>query len=103
MGRSARTMLNKYEASELIAARAMLLSNGAEVLLDESEMPANRDPVHIASLEIQLGRIDAQVSRGDEVLEVSSLALPDLVYHVTNRVVADARGSRMSSSVGKKE
>lgn len=80
-------MMNKYEASELIASRAMLLSNGADVLLTDAEMPANKDPVHIASIEIQLGRIDAQITRNDQVLHVSSLALPDLVYHVTNRVV----------------
>ena len=78
-----REMLNKYEAAEIISARAMLLSNGATMLLSDAERPSIHDPIQIAAMELRMGRIDAEIVRGEEHLKVSELKLPDMVFHIT--------------------
>ena len=69
--------LTKYEACEIVANRALLLSGGSNILLSKEEMPKSRDFYLIAKRELLLGKLDVVVMRDDVEYHVSKMQLPD--------------------------
>lgn len=65
--------MTRYEACQLVASRAILISQGATVNLTDDESRAEYDAVQIAKEELRLGRIDARIHRayGGHVVELS--------------------------------
>lgn len=77
----ATAYITRFEACEVVAMRAVLLSQGATTRLRDNERQGVKDPVWIAREELLRGRIDAIVRRpvvGGETLEynVRDMILP---------------------------
>ena len=73
--------LTKYEACEIVANRALLLSGGSDILLSKEEMPKNKDFFVIAKRELLLGKLDVIVLRDKEEYHVSTMQLPDNIVN----------------------
>ena len=71
--------MTTYEACEIISLRSILLSQGAATLLSESERNRVKDHISMATLELALGYIDANVHRPGEVHNAKSMILPRYV------------------------
>ena len=69
-------VMTSYEACEIVSLRAILLSQGAPTLLSEQERAGQMDHPLIALRELQLGRLDVQVHRPEEVINAQDMRLP---------------------------
>ena len=77
--------LTKYEATELISGRVMLLSRGAATFLTPKEVGPHRENLMwIACKELLLRRIDAKVVRDDREYDLSSMELPECVHNLVS-------------------
>ena len=72
-------MLTKYEATEIIAARALLLSKGAPSMLTTEQDCGSTNCMCIASHELLHGHLDVQVIRDGVAKAVQSMRLPECV------------------------
>jgi DNA-directed RNA polymerase subunit K/omega len=64
------TRLTKFERCEIIGTRATLLAQGAAVQLTPEERGTITDPLALASLELQLGRLNVRLHRGDSIVRL---------------------------------
>ena len=71
--------MTKFEAPQVVAARAALLEGGAQTFLTCEELCQRTNPIWIATKELILGRIDAVIMRGDCEIHVKKCTLPACV------------------------
>ena len=74
-GEEAPLFMTHYEATQIVALRASLLSDGALAKVDV-DRAAPFDPVLVAATELVEGRVDCVVAREGRDVHVSRFELP---------------------------
>ena len=68
--------LNKYEYSRIIASRALQISNGSEIFIDDTN--GSIDPIQIAKLEYEKNKLPFLISRQLPNGSTETFSLKDL-------------------------
>ena len=87
-------LLTRYEIARLVGMRALQLDHGAEPRAHAPDEALRRDSTYMAYLELHEGRLDAQVRRGERVVDVALAELPPDVTHILNNRDGGARPVR---------
>ena len=84
-------MMTRFEVARIVGIRAMQLSEGADVLVDVTDVDIRTDYTYLAALELYHRKLDVCVTRGSDTYHVSELIFPPELPSMLNSRDGKAR------------